>query len=176
MVDDLVKYQNNHNNFIAKNATESSTKGLELDISYKDDGFMAYANLSYQKTDIDPDSSFQLENRRHGELFPEISANLGASYQLQDHGWRISLNNQYVGKRPASSTNVLEAEAFYDADDYLNSTLTLQRTFSLFNSKETRVAFKVDDLWNEKFAYPGFGGIDIPSLGRTFSIIIEQRF
>ncbi len=173
---DLVVYRNNLNNLQAENATRSVSTGLEANTSYKSDALHLYANFSWQHTDIDATSMFILENREHGELFPGFSANFGAHYRFKDPSWSLALNNRYVGKRNASTSNVLVAETFYQLDDYLDTSLLIQKTFNLLPLKQTNLVFKISDLWDEAYVNPGFSGIDYPSYGRRFNLIIEQRF
>lgn len=174
-VDDLVVYRDDVNNLSAVNAASADTKGLELDISYDTDSFNVYFNAGWQDIEVSDHSLFVLENRPEGELFPELTANLGVSY-IGFNGVRLSLDNQYNGKRPASSSNVIAAEAFYDLDSYFETTLTLQGGGKWFGDKASTIKFQVHDLWDGQHSNPGFGGVDIPGLGLRYSLSFGQRF
>ena len=44
----------------------------------------------------------------------------------------------------------------------------------LFGDRETRAALRISDLLGTVRADPGFGGVDLPPLGRTVSLTLVQ--
>ncbi len=174
-VDDLVVYRDDVSNLAAVNAASARTKGLELDISYDTDNWHLYFNAGWQDIEVADSSLFVLENRPKGALFPEYTANAGLSY-LWSNGIRLSLDNQFNDKRPASTSNVVAAETFYELDSYFDSTLTLQGNAKWFGNKTSVVKLQIHDLWGGKHSNPGFGGIDVPGLGLRYSLSFSQRF
>ena len=83
-----------------------------------------------------------------------------------------------VGPRYASVLN-LEAnnrKAYtlpaYGTVDVAASTIGL----ALLGGTETSLAFSVKNLLDTRFVEPGFGGIDLPTVGRTFLLEIREAF
>lgn len=174
-VDDLVVYRDDQNNLSAINAAKADTHGVELELGYDSDRFNAYFNVGWQIVHMGDSSLFILENRPNGELFPKYTVSGGMSY-LWDNQVRLSLNNRFNSARPASTNNVLAAETFYEIDAFWDTTLTLSRKFKWFGQYESEVKLQLQDLWDHRFISPGFGGIDIPTMGRQISLSFSQRF
>jgi len=175
-VNELVTLVPQNINQVAQNSDDSRTRGIELESSYKKDDFELYGNLSWQKTNIPSTHLFILDNRPNGQLYPEWSGNFGFSYQFEDSKIQLSLDNSYVGLRPASNSNVRLAGNFLKSSDYVDTTLTIQKTWRWLKNHDSTVKLQIRDLWDENYANPGFGGVDVPSLGRRLSLTINQRF
>lgn len=174
-VEDLVVYRDDQNNLTAINGASAQTKGFELDIGYDSDNLNAYFNVGWQQTRMSESSLFVLENRVNGELFPKYTVSTGVSYRW-DNGLRVSLDNCFNDERPASSSNVLAAETFYEIDAFLDTTLTVQSGLKWLGLNRTHLQFQIEDLWDNSYVQPGFGGIDIPTKGRRYSLTVSQRF
>lgn len=178
-VSDLVIYDSNISNFFARNSTDSSTYGAELELRYRQAQWQAYWNASWQSVSLEDDlqNLFVLQERQHGSLYPRFNSNFGVSYEWVQPHILLSLDNRYVGKRPASTQNVVLAQRFYELEDYLDTTLTLStQAFSMQPDKLGTLSFQVRDLWDVGYVNPGFGGVDIPSLGRQYWLSFAQRF
>ncbi|SEH04429.1 TonB-dependent receptor plug domain-containing protein [Candidatus Venteria ishoeyi] len=178
-IHDLVQYQSTQSNLFARNSTDSLSRGIELEARYVSGPWQIYGNALWQQTRIEdnPYNLFVLNEREEGSLFPEYSLNLGLSYFWRPYKLRLSFDNRYVARRPASTQNVQLAQRFYTISAYLDSTLTLStQAFSLVAGKTGALRFQVRDLWDNAYVNPGFGGIDVPSLGRRYWLSFEQRF
>ncbi|SFC72637.1 TonB-dependent receptor plug domain-containing protein [Pseudoalteromonas denitrificans] len=178
-VDDLVTFNSNSVNLFAENSTKSETKGLELETRFQWHNFSGYFNYFYQDTfrEPNPNSLYILQYQKSGELFPKQAANLGLSYYYPDAKLTLSLNNRWLDSRPASTLNILEAKGFYELDAYIDGTLSLTTSaLSLIKGKKTQFKFQIRDLYDSNYVDPGFGGIEFPSLGRRFSLSIQQSF
>ncbi len=176
-VDDLVVFVDNGPNLIAKNSAGSTTQGIELESRFLWQGINGYLNYTYQDTerDRDPTSLFALEYREHGELFPKQMASWGMHYTWEASDITLSWNNRWIGRRPASTQNVLLANRRYSLQPYWNSTLTLAID-NLFDWRGSTVRLQVRDVFNTEYVDPGFGGIDFPSSGLSYSLTFEQGF
>jgi len=178
-VDDLVVFTSDGSNLFATNSTASETKGVELELRMLWRGLNGYFNYSWQRTRRDPSplSIFVLEHRESGEIYPEQAANLGLSYRWPEQKVTLSWNNRWVGTRKASSLNVLYINQFYELEPYLDSSLTISSNrLALFKNKATNIQFQIKDVFDRHHVNPGFGGIELPSLGRRFLLSIEQEF
>ncbi len=178
-VEDLVSFSSNTVNLFAENSTNSDTQGFELEGKVQWNNVSGYLNYFYQDTSRERDSNTLsvLQFQEKGELFPEQGANLGISYFYPEASLTISLNHRWVGSRPASTLNIQEAKGFYELDEYLDGTLTVATSaVSLFEERQGKLMFQVQDLYDSNYVDPGFGGIDFPSLGRRFTLTLEQNF
>lgn len=177
-VEDLVILETNYLNLFAKNSSDSRTRGLELDLHLRQAGWSGYANYLYQDTERDPNpfTLIPLQQRPEGELFPRHSGNLGLSYQWQNWPLQLSVDNRYVGRRPASTQNVLIAHRPYELADYVDTTMTLNATLWQHNQTTLNLRAQVRDLFDSRQVTPGFGGIDFPSLGRRYLVTLALQF
>ena len=178
-LDDLIRFESDFTNLFARNDVSSRIDGLELELRFSWEGLDAYATYAYQHAHLESNDSslLELEQRPHGELYPEHSASFGASYYWEPGELRLSLNNRWVDERPASNQNVLIASSDYSLDQYLNTTLTVStKRFSVVAGREAELRFQIRDLFDGKHVNPGFGGIELPSLGRRYQVTYEQRF
>ena len=178
-VNDLVVFTSDASNLFAKNSSGSDTDGIELELRLLWKGLDAYFNYTWQDTtqDASPESLFVLEHRKRGELSPEQSANLGLSYYWQGAQLTMSWESRWVGQRPASTQNVVDANQFYKLEAYVDSTLTLStKRFSFIGGKVAILRLQAMDLFDSRYVNPGFGGIEFPSIGRRISLGFEQRF
>jgi iron complex outermembrane receptor protein len=176
-VDDLVVFESDSSNLFAKNSVGSDTEGLEIEARLLWQGVNAYFNYTYQNTtrEQNPLSLYVLEHRADGELFPENMANFGITYDWSSV--KFSWETRWVGKREASTQNVLAANQFYTLDSYSTSNFSLStNAFSLIDGKEATLRLQVRDVFDNRHVDPGFGGIDFPSLGQRYSLTFEQRF
>lgn len=178
-LDDLVVFDSDGSNLFANNSSGSETDGLEIEFRLLWQGINSYLNYSWQQTnrELTPSSLFVLEYRKNGELYPKNVVNWGVNYHWLSQKINMSWNNRWVDARPASSSNVLFINQFYELEPYLDSTFTLSTDrFSFFKGKKSTLQFQITDLFGTSYVTPGFGGIEFPSLGRQFLLSVEQRF
>ncbi|MES2264597.1 MAG: TonB-dependent receptor [Pseudomonadota bacterium] len=173
-VRDLVTLEQAFFNLVARNSSDSTVQGLELELRYQRDWLNAYANLSHASTarGVNRYTLAPLAQRPDGELFPPDSANFGASASLPGQRWVVSIDNRYVGRRPAATANVLLANQEYRLASYLDTTLTLRWTID----SRSQLRLQVRDLGNSRYVDPGVGGIDYPSPGRRYGVHYDYRY
>ncbi|PHV06168.1 TonB-dependent receptor [Janthinobacterium sp. BJB412] len=173
-VSDLVTLEQAFFNVVARNSSDSTVNGAELELRYQRDWLNAYANLSRANTQrgVNRYTLAPLARRPDGELFPSNSANFGASASLLEQRLLLSIDNRYVGARPAATANVLLANQDYRLAAYVDTTLTARWSVD----KHSQLRLQVRDLRNSRYVDPGVGGIDYPSLGRRYGLQYEYRF
>ncbi|HEU4842729.1 MAG TPA: TonB-dependent receptor [Burkholderiaceae bacterium] len=173
-VRDLVTLEQAFFNLVARNSSDSTVNGVELELRYQRDNVNGYANVSRANTrrSLNRYTLAPLAQRTGGELFPANSANFGASVGLLEQRLLVSLDNRYVGARPAATANVLLANQDYQLAGYVDSTLTARWTID----RRSLLRLQLRDLWNSRYVDPGVGGIDYPSAGRRFGVQYEYRY
>ncbi|MBV6325057.1 TonB-dependent receptor plug domain-containing protein [Duganella violaceipulchra] len=173
-VSELVTLEQEFFNLVARNSSDSKVNGVELELRYQRDWLNAYANLSRANGSrgLNRYTLAPLAQRSDGELFPTNSANAGASASLMGQKLLLSLDNRYVGRRPAATSNVLLANQAYHLASYVDTTLGARWSINARSS----LRLQVRDLWNSRYVDPGVGGIDYPSLGRRYGVQYEYRY
>jgi hypothetical protein len=82
-----------------------------------------------------------------------------------------------IGERGASTSNIFINRNSYALPAYQQFDLAATATFiPLGKGHDTRVLFAIRNLLDEHHSEPGFGGIDIPSMGRTFQLGLTQQY
>ena len=157
------------------NATCINSFGVEGELHWKINKFSGYSNISYQHTEKDKDNLTKEEQRV--SLTPEIIVSNHINYSIPNYHLVFALSHKYIGNCKASEINIIyKGDIYYlDAYNMLNfniSTVNLK----FINNKETIFFAKINNLFNTDYAVPGFRGIDIPSLGRNYSLKIVQMF
>ena len=56
------------------------------------------------------------------------------------------------------------------------SAVAISAAGPLFLDRSSRIALRVSDLLDRRWTEPGFGGIDVPTQGRTAMLTIVQGF
>jgi iron complex outermembrane receptor protein len=110
-------------------------------------------------------------------LFPAYQVGAIVDGFLPWAGLRASLELHYVGDREDSFSNAVIKGAAYDVPAYVYSALSLSATGPLvFSDHASRIALRVSDLLNQRWTEPGFGGVDVPTQGRTVVLTLSQGF
>jgi iron complex outermembrane receptor protein len=109
-------------------------------------------------------------------LFPQYQFGTIVDYSLPWLGMRMSAELAYVGRRSASFSNALLRGASYELDGYVYSAFSLSAAGHLIRDRESRIALRVTDVLNRRWAEPGFGGVDVPTNGATAYLTMIQGF
>jgi iron complex outermembrane receptor protein len=110
-------------------------------------------------------------------FYPSLQVHATLDWKLPVLGLQFSPTVTVVSSRLASVFNALEAFNVYSLPPYalVGATLSMpDRIF--FRDRPTRFALRVDDILDSRPVTPGVGGVDYPSLGRTFLFTVTQGF
>ena len=92
---------------------------------------------------------------------------------------QINMQLKWVGERGASQSNIyLNNDVYYSLPPYFTADLMLA-SFGLYLLNpyaETKIYASIVNLLDERHSEPGFGGLDVPTLGRQFWVGIQQSF
>lgn len=110
-------------------------------------------------------------------LFPSYQVHIIADYRLPLWGLRAGAELSYIGARAASQSNALENGGnAYHLPGYLYSAVSLLAgPVQLVADHDTELRLRIGDLLGLQREEPGFGGIDLPSPGRTVTITVVQE-
>ena len=91
---------------------------------------------------------------------------------------RVNAETRYVGARGASGANVVvNNQEPYNLPSYTQTDLTLSINPHPFGvGTETTVMVGVRNLFDVRFSEPGYGGFDIPGMGRLVFVEARQAF
>ena len=176
------------------NANGQST-GIEAEVQYTvDDRFIIRWNGSYllsaqvtpQMPDTDTEFTWDaspLNATVDVGRYPFMTSNLYVAWTLPEYYFRIATNLHYVGARNASLlnnelTDKFDLEGTYELDPYIYARLNISTVdFYIHNwLDETVVGLLFTGTLGQRYIDPGFGGIDIPSLGPAAFLRVTQRF
>jgi len=178
---------------VGRNA-DARTAGIEGKISYNwEDTVYPYVNLSYlfentvhpkqltDETDYEWETSI-LNERVSTGMFPTWSASFGINFRPPGSYINANIDAHYVGRRDASLINNIlynasDLQKTYTLDAYwiFNLTLSSQGVYIFRHNRETVFSVSFRNLPGA-YVDPGYGGVDIPSLGPQVLLRVEQEF
>jgi outer membrane receptor for ferrienterochelin and colicins len=110
-------------------------------------------------------------------LFPQYQVGTIVDYHLPWRGLRTSGELAYVGPRSASFSNAVLRGAAYDLGGYVYTAFSLSAAGPLLvTDRESRIALRITDVLDRRWAEPGFGGVDVPSNGVVAILTVTQGF
>ncbi len=111
-------------------------------------------------------------------LVPAVWGMIGLRASVPQPHLTFDASWRGVGERGASTSNIfINSGNSYALPAYQQFDLAATATFiPLGKGHDTRVQFAVRNVLDEHHNEPGFGGIDIPSLGRTFQLGLTQMY
>jgi iron complex outermembrane receptor protein len=162
-------------NISAQNVAKVTGFGVEVDLGYTWRGLTSYANVSYQKSDVELEDKTNPTN-----LYPDLMAKFGLAYKYPRIFLGASLEGRYIGKVLSSEPNSEQHDPVdkepYELDAYFNLDATIYSVdLNLLPARETFMQFKVGNVTNAKYFYPGFKDYDVPALGRTLMFTLKQQ-
>ena len=165
--------------YYASNLGNRSSYGGELNVTGRFWRLEPYGRFSFQHFGTDP-------NRRATDrgpnippaLVPAVWGLVGLRATVPQPHLTFDATWRGVGERGASSPNIfINSGTSYALPAYQQFDLAATASFiPLGKGHDTRVQFAVRNLLDEHHNEPGFGGIDIPSLGRTFQLGLTQMY
>lgn len=110
-------------------------------------------------------------------LFPTVQVHLLTEYQAPFWALRFVAELSGIGPRSASVSNARLNMSAYDLKAYAFAAVTASTAgIELIPRCPTRFALRVSDLFDTRWVEPGFGGVDVPTQGRTVLLKLTQDF
>ena len=168
-------------NVYADNINKINSYGFESEILFVNKNISSYINYSYQYSTVAQDDKGNKDENVFTKLYPKNMVKFGTNYAVPKIFLNFNLEAQYIDERIASEQNIFSNDAIYKEEYSLDSYILMNFTLSTQNlnllfSKETIFKFKVYNLLDTKYYYPGFRNFDIPALNRYFIFSITQNF
>ena len=115
---------------------------------------------------------------RPPSAFPGATASIGGNLDVPRWNLRVNAETRYVAARGASQANVVvNNQEPYALPSYTKTDLTLSvNPHPLGVGTETTLMIGVRNLFDVRFSEPGYGGFDIPGIGRLVFVEARQAF
>ncbi|MEA3317646.1 MAG: TonB-dependent receptor, partial [Bacteroidota bacterium] len=170
-------------NITADNVSQINSAGFETEFKLIYNKFSSYINYSFQKSIVEKNNPILGAIKTKTALYPNHIIKLGEDYEFSPANMLISLEGKIIGYRIASEQNsfiydpINYATEKYELDPYINFDLIFStKNMQLLKNSETQFRFKIYNILNSKFSYPGFKDYDIPGLKRYWIFNISQKF
>lgn len=176
-VDDKVSFFTRSGNPFAVNLGQLDSAGLEAAMKWRWRFLHGLLNTSLQKTVPTLSNGFP-DPDGVPEPYPGWMVNAGIGGPL----WMLPVNTfaeaRYVGWVAASQANfTANGHEPYSIPPAFVTDLTFTNADRyLFGERESALTFKISNVFDTLYIQPGYGGVDYPGLGRTFSVRFRQAF
>jgi outer membrane receptor protein involved in Fe transport len=160
--------------FVALNEASQRSVGLAATADVRHGRWLAAGSLA---------ASARFDGGRFGReaptSFPRYTAALELGVEVPEAYLELNTHLRRVGERGASSSNVLLNNLVpYELPAYSLVDVTLRTTDFAWPTRQAqvRLLIAVRNLLDRRYSEPGFAGIDVPSLGRSFFATLRQAF
>jgi iron complex outermembrane receptor protein len=185
-IDNRIEFEAVGNQIEAKNLTTSHSWGFELSSNLNRKPIFARLAGSYQNTTSDVPTPTPLWwNRLYAPNgpggnqslgFPALMANATLGVTLPRYHFQTALSARAISSRKTSAANSYMAGKTYLLDPYCLLDLNVSTIdMRLIGKRLTKVSLHVNNVLNQKYAEPGFLGVDIPSAGIGIFLNVAQE-
>ncbi len=168
-------------NIRAANVSNIYSSGIEAELNLTLDYNTTYINYSYERSILEKTDPMLEKIRVKTSLYPEHMIKFGDVLHLNKYYTHINVEGKYISSRIASDQNnfiydpINYAINRYKLDPYFIVDLMISSTdLEIIKNSKTRLSFKIQNLFDTQYFYPGFKNYDIPGLGRSYYFKIIQ--
>ena len=173
-VSDLIRFEQQTNNFIASNGDTATNFGIELMANLQHSRVVGALGGTLLFTANDDGLSVDPPVQ-----FPSYFLVARASVLIPEIYLRPALNLRWVGPRAATAANVfLNNSDAYTLDSYaqLDIVLNTMNLHLFSDDAPTTIRIGIQNVANARVPEPGYAGFDFPTLGRTLFAELTQDF
>ena len=171
---DAIGFQPIATDFVAANGETHRSVGGAATLRGGIRRVTGYANLALQREVDRPD-----ERVGPPALYPDAFGNVGVDVDLSEWSLLGNVNLRWVGERGASDSNILynNAEPYtLEAFQELDVTVSTTDLHLFGDGSSTTIVASVMNALNDRHSEPGFGGFDVPNVGRFVWLELRQRY
>ncbi len=185
MIEDKVELllpAGNVSNVTPENIAEIASAGVESELVHSWKTLLSYINISYQKSVKEIEHLLRGKIKLNTTLFPSYMVKFGSNYKVPEYSLILNLEGSYIDKRIASQPNSFIYDPInyrteqYELDSYFLLDFAISYDLNLFKQDNTEIKFKIYNILDKEYAYPGFRDFDIPGFKRTLNLRIIQHF
>jgi iron complex outermembrane receptor protein len=172
-VKDRIEFIRYGANYRAANQGDAKQVGLTGILRFVQRPLSLYLSGNMLKSIVDGRLSDQPPS-----AFPGATAALGGNLDLPRWYLRVNTETRYTAARGASQANVVvNNQEPYTLPSYTQTDVTLSINPQLLGAgTETTFMVGVRNLFDVRFSGPGYGGFDIPGMGRLVFVAARQTF
>jgi outer membrane receptor protein involved in Fe transport len=172
-IDNTIAFDGVNANYVPINHGVQQQLGFELSAHMALAWFTPYVTANLLLTEANGTLTIDPQ-----PLYPSYFGYVGTDVDLPAAHLRINGQVRWVGPRGSSQANTLLNNLTpYTLPGYADIDLTISTiNLHLIRSSETRFMFSARNLIGLPRSEPGFGGFDIPNIGRTFFVDVRQLF
>ncbi len=175
-----IEFQQTGADFVAANQGRASSVGFELSAKftygrYAVSGWGTYINIYSTEAGV----SGQSISQNPPPLFPEGMGVFSADVDIPEIFLHINAQGRVVGRRESSQSNTaLNNNLPYTLPTYGTADITLSTTHIQPTGSNSDLLFLISlrNIADQRYSDPGFGGYDMPNLGRTLYFEARQTF
>jgi outer membrane receptor for ferrienterochelin and colicins len=186
VIDNRIEFEAVGNQVEAKNLTTSHSWGFELSCNLNRKPVFARLAGSYENTTSDVPSPTPLwwnrvyaPNGPGGNQslgFPALMANAALGVTFPRYHFETALSARAISSRKTSAANSYVAGKAYLLDSYYLLDFNVSSLdMRLIGKRLTKVSLHINNVFNQKYAEPGFLGVDIPSTGVGVFLNVTQE-
>ncbi|MBC7793601.1 MAG: TonB-dependent receptor plug domain-containing protein, partial [Clostridia bacterium] len=175
-VSDLIQFEYRGADFLARNQGAFKGFGVEGEVRAEIDALSLYAGATVPWTRGEDRDGTPRPTQAGAASFPTYWTRAGGSLRIWPLHAMLTAQVRVVGERRSTSGNtLLNNLTQYDLSSYATVDITLASLgLQLLDNNETRIVFSVKNVADTRWSEPGFGGFDIPSIGRVWAIELRQ--
>ncbi len=174
VVDDRIEFVRYARNFRAVNQGQAKNAGVEATLRYTHKVISAYGSIALQRSIVDGKLSTD-----PSASYPNAFGTVGADLDVPQVYLHLNAEVRAAGRRGATQGNIAtNDDEPYSLPAYalLFMTLSTSNLHLLGGDAETRFLVSGRNLIGTRFNEPGYGGFDLPNLGRKVLVEMQLRY
>ncbi|WP_437815078.1 TonB-dependent receptor plug domain-containing protein [Sorangium sp. So ce1078] len=171
-----IDFATNGLGFIAKNGPTRNFVGTELAMRLARGRYHGEVGLAYQKQ-FASDETDPTKDLAAPPLFPNVWGMSSFGLDIPEAYLQMTATARWVGERGPTEQNLrLNDGKPYTLPAYMRVDLMVSsHGFKPLSVGETRVSLAIRNLTDARYSEPGPVGMDLPTLGRTFTMRLAQE-
>jgi outer membrane receptor protein involved in Fe transport len=174
-VDGKIEFTHAGSHYQARNLGRQQSVGVEAGSKLVFGRLSMGATASLQRT---VDAEENVISDQPPSLYPNLIVLGRANYAAPELHLNVFAQARYVGARGASQSNVaLNNFESYTLPAYATCDLTVSSVgLAFLGAAQTTLSLGVKNLFDTRYYEPGFGGFDLPVMGRTALLELRQAY
>jgi len=183
-IDDKIEYllpYGEVSNITAQNVSNIYSAGFEAELNMNMMNNTSYVNYSFEKSILEKSDPVLETIKIETSLYPSHMIKFGNILHLPKYFINLNIEGKYLSPRIASDQNnfiydpINYAINRYELDPYFILDFMISSTdLEIIKNSKTKISFRIKNLFDTEFYYPGFDNYDIPGLGYESLFMFTQ--
>ncbi|WP_437565909.1 TonB-dependent receptor plug domain-containing protein [Sorangium sp. So ce542] len=180
-IKDRIEFTSHGANFVGRNQGDEVHAGAELSLRLAHERIAPYVSVAANGRVAHAEQGEELVYEMDTELplVPFVFALGGLDVRIPEAHVNINVHAKLVSARGAAQGNVLLNDSEpYALPGYVtfDATISSVRADLLGDGSETGASVSVKNLLDQRRSEPGFGGFDVPVVGRSVAVNVTHAF